>query len=464
MIKTSLRLAVLLLPLVIEPAAAATLLDIYERALLSDPQLREAEANRLAAIEAKPQAIALLLPQVDATANYDDQTSTGSRVTSFGGVPATTVFDNQTDGWTWGVQLRQTLFRWDQFVQLRQASKEVAKADIDYRSAQQDLIVRVARAYFDVLAAQDTLESEQAAKEAIGRQLEQAKKRFEVGLIAITDVQEAQAAYDDAVAAEIVAKRSLANQREVLREITGQYTKRLAAPREQIPLLAPDPADENQWVEVALQQNAALLSADLAAEIARHDVDIARNGHLPTVDLVVGYRETDVSGTGVSSGTALPNPITSPLGTESEDESISVQFALPLFSGGAVSSRVKQASYRHRAAKEQLERVARETERQARDAYLGVISEISRVKALRQALASAQTALEATEAGFEVGTRTTVDVLDARRALLLAETNYARSRYDYIINVLLLKQAAGTLTAADLAEINGWLDSGQPGS
>ena len=441
-----------------QTVAAETLLEIYQKALLSDPLLREAEANRLAAIESKPQALGLLLPQVDATANYDDQTSVGSRVSTFAGAPAVTNFDNETDGWTWGVQLRQTLFRWDQFIELRQASKEVARAEIDYRAAQQDIITRVATAYFDVLAAQDTLASEQAAKEAIGRQLEQAQKRFEVGLIAITDVQEAQAGYDEAVAAEIVAKRQLANRREVLREITGQYTANLAAPKDDIPLLNPDPMSENEWVEVALQQNAALLSADLGAEIARDDVDIARNGHLPTVDLVLGYRDTDITGTGISSGSAIANPVTAPLGTETEDETISVQFAVPIFSGGAVASRVKQASYRHRAAKEQLERVARETERQTRDSYLGVISEIARVKALKQALASAQTALQATEAGFEVGTRTTVDVLNLRRSLFQAETQYSRSRYDYLINVLLLKEAAGTLTDIDLAEINSWLE------
>lgn len=329
---------------------------------------------------------------------------------------------------------------------------------MDYLAAEQDLMTRVAIAYFDVLAAQDTLASEQAAKEAIGRQLEQAQKRFEVGLIAITDVQEAQAGYDQAVAAEIVAKRALANQREVLREITGEYMTDLASPQETIPLLSPDPADEASWVEVALQQNPALLSADLGAEISRDDVRIAQSGHLPTVDLVLSHSDVDVSGNGTSfnPATGIP-PISSRLGTDSADDSITVQFSIPLFSGGTTSSQAKAASYRHRAAKERLERVARETERQTRDSYLGVMSEISRVKALKQALASANTALKATEAGFEVGTRTTVDVLDARRALFVAETNYARSRYDYIVNVLRLKQAAGILAAGDIVEVNGWL-------
>ncbi len=451
-----------------QTSVAADLADMLERAMVSDPLLREADANRLAASESKPQALGALLPAIDAAANWTDTTNEGERNTTFGSSTFPTIFDNESDGWDWNVQLRQTLFRWDQWVALKQADKQLAQAEIDFRAAQQDLISRVTENYFNVLAAQDTLASEQAAKTAIGRQLEQAQKRFEVGLIAITDVQEAQAAYDDAVAAEILAKRALANQHEVLREITGEYTTDIAGPNQEIPLLSPQPADENQWVEVALQQNPQLLSAELAAEIARQDVSIARSSHLPTVDLVLRYSETDNSGVGVNTGpdfATLGQPggpdITtriSPLANDSNDTSIGVQFALPLFSGGATASRVKQAKYRHRASKEALERVARSTERETRDAYLGVISEISRVKALQQALASARTALQATEAGFEVGTRTTVDVLDGRRALLLAETNYARSRYDYIVNVLALKKAAGTLSFEDVAEVNSWLN------
>ncbi len=468
MIKLFCHLLVLASLAICQSSFAANLTDILERAMVSDPLLREADANRLAAGESKPQALGALLPAIDAAANWQDTANEGTRNTTIGSGTFPTIFDNDSDGWDWNVQLRQTLFRWDQWIALKQADKQVAQAEIDFRAAQQDLIARVAENYFNVLAAQDTLASEQGAKTAIGRQLEQAQKRFEVGLIAITDVQEAQAAYDDAVAAEILAKRALANQREVLREITGEYTIDIAGPSQDIPLLSPQPADENQWVEVALQQNAQLLSAELAAEISRQDVSIARSAHLPTVDLVVRYGETDTDGIGVNTGpdfSTIGQPggptittRTSPLATDTNDTSIGVQFALPLFSGGATASRVKQANYRHRASKEALERVARSTERETRDAYLGVISEISRVKALQQALASARTALQATEAGFEVGTRTTVDVLDGRRALLLAETNYARSRYDYIVNVLALKKAAGTLNFEDVAEVNSWLD------
>jgi outer membrane protein len=434
------------------------LMAIYERALRSDPSLREAEATRSATLESRPQARGFLLPQVGADLTYTDDQTEGSRDTTIGGQTVPSQFDNESDGWRWNIQLRQTLFRWDQWVNLKKSSKQVAQAEADYQAANQDLMVRVARAYFDVLAAQDTLESEQAAKEAIARQLEQANKRFEVGLIAITDVQEAQAAYDQAVATEISSKRSLATNKEILREIVGEFTGELAGPGEEIPLSSPDPEDEDAWVETALRQNFFVLSSELGAQIAKDDYRVARTGHYPTIDLVASHTDTDISGLGTASNPQTGLSTTSPIGTDSEADSIQVQFQVPIFSGGTVSAQRREAMYRFRAAQQRFEKAARQTEREARDAYLGVVSEISRVKALKQARQSARTALQATEAGFDVGTRTTVDVLDQRRQLFIADVNYARSRYDYIINVLLLKQAAGSLMVDDLIEVNGWLE------
>jgi outer membrane protein len=454
-------------------ASGDTLLQIYEKAVRSDPLVREAEANKLATQEGKPIARGSLLPQVNGTYNMNNNAAGGSTTTFFGGVQSTRVVDSRdNDADNWVLQLRQSVFRWDQWVRLDQAGKLSSQADVDYQAAQQDLAVRVADAYFNVLAAEDTLASEQAAKEAIGRQLEQAQKRFEVGLIAITDVQEAQAAYDQALAAEILAKRALANQQEVLRTIIDDAPPPLAKPAENMPLRSPDPADANQWVDLAMQQNRSLISSQIGAEIAKDDVSIARTGHYPTVDFVATRNNTDNTG---FSRSACINPlgctnpqdpsITDPLntvqrlptGTDLESDSLSLQFALPIFSGGSTSARVQQAVFQHRAARERLERTARETERQTRDAYLGVISGISRVQALKQAFESAKTALKATEAGFEVGTRTTVDVLDARRTLFTAETNFLRSRYDYLINGLRLQQAAGTLTVEDIAAIDAML-------
>ncbi|MDG1463254.1 MAG: TolC family outer membrane protein, partial [Gammaproteobacteria bacterium] len=291
--------------------------------------------------------------------------------------------------------------------------------------------------------------------EAIERQLEQANRRYEVGLIAITDVQEAQAGFDEAIAAEIVAKRSLANAREALREITGDYNEVLAKPAKEIPLIIPEPAIQEEWVQIAQEQNLALLSAKIGADITRYDIKASRSGYMPTVDLRASYGNNSADGNNTQD---ILNTVTnSTTERDIDSQSVGIQFSLPLFSGGGTTSEVKQAVYRHRASKENFEKVVRQTEREARDAYYGVESEISRVKALRQSRKSSEVALEATEAGYEVGTRTTVDVLDARRALFLAQTNYARSRYDYIVNVIKLKQAAGTLNPDDLEMVNSWL-------
>jgi outer membrane protein len=456
------RLAGLVTALLATQAASAdSLSQVYERARQNDPQLREADANRLALREAKPQARGALLPQISGTVNLtNDESDVSSVGTRNSVIPVETATNGRSDKLDWRVELRQTVFRWDQWVRFRQADKQVLQADVDYRVAELNLFTRVAEAYFDVLAAEDTLASNVAAREAIGRQLEQAQKRFEVGLIAITDVQEAQSGYDQAVASEIVAKRSLATSKEVLREIIGDYPGDLAKPKAEIPLVSPAPADENQWVEIALQQNYSLQSAQLGSAIARDNVRIARSGHLPTVDFVASHTDNRQNGEqDITAPVAIDNGVSD---LDIEADAIALQVAVPVYSGGTTNSRVRQAVYQHRAAKERLERTARQTERQTRDAYLAVNSEISRVRALQQALKSAQTALQATEAGFEVGTRTTVDVLDARRQLFQAETNYARSRYDYIVNVFRLKEAAGTLAETDLAEINAWLQEIAP--
>jgi len=439
------------------------LLQVYQRALQSDPIIREAEANRLATLENKPQARAALLPQLTASGarNRSDTERTSTTLqridpedpnSDFVGVPATTTGDgvNQTQ---YRVQLTQSIFRWDRWVALQRADKQVAQAEVEFKAAQQDLLARTAQRYFDVLAAEDSLEAAEATYEAFSRQLEQAEKRFEVGLFAITDVQESRAARDQASAAVIAAKRQLATSREFLRELTGTNFSELAAPGVDIPLKTPDPANEEEWVKAALENNLALIAARLQTDIAKDDIRFARAGHLPTLDLVASHARSEDEGDATARGRLFQGLAD----LESESDVIGLQITVPIFSGGATQSQVRQRVYLHRAARERSERTARETERAARDAYLGVLSEISRVQALRQAVQSSQTALQATEAGFEVGTRTTVDVLESRRNLFDAQTNYARSRYDYIINLLRLKIATGNLTEADLQEVNSWL-------
>ena len=460
--KTLTAISVALILLTGNLAYAEDLLQVYSQALRNDPGIREAEANMMATFERKPQARAQLLPQLDGSADWttsdSDSESTGLRTI---GTAGGSITESESDDWGWSLDLRQSLYDKNKWVQLKKADKEVAQAQADYEFARQDLITRTAEAYFNVLAEQATLKAVQDAKEAFGRQLEQSERRFEVGLIAITDVKEAQAAYDDAVATEIAAKRTLANSKEALREITGEYPEGLAEPREGFPLLPPDPEVEQDWVDIAMEQNFALESAKLGADITRQNVRSARSGHLPTLDLSAstGYSEQDgevfypngaPDGPG---GEPLPNPSANTNETDNNYR-IGIQFNVPIYSGGGVSSEVQEAVYLHRASRENYEKVARQTERETRDAYFGVISEIARVQALQRSVESNQTALEATEAGYDVGTRTTVDVLDAQRELAQAQSDFARSKYDYLFNVLLLKQAAGTLNPNDVEELN----------
>ncbi|MFI4891106.1 MAG: TolC family outer membrane protein [Steroidobacterales bacterium] len=445
-------------------AGAADLVAVYRRAVQNDPQLREAEANRLAAIEAKPQAQSALLPQLSASGSAARERDTGSTNTSvpligYPGAPPNTQLSYGFNGQTttishqYGVTLRQNVFNWSNWVALQRADAQLAQAEADYEAAQQDLIERVSQRYFDVLAAQDELEAQTAALASVNRQLEQAESRYQAGLTAITDVQQARAEHDSGVASVIESKRQVATARELLWEITGDAFDSLARPVEPFQTANPDPANEEQWVQMALRQNLALVSSRLAADIARENVSAAQGGHAPTLDIVASHFKN------TSNGDSLFPDGTSAGGTAIDQtaRSIGLQITFPIYAGGAVASQVRQAVYLQRAAKERVERIARATERATRDSYLGVLSESSRVKALRQAVDSNSVALESTEAGYEAGTRSAVDVLQSRRLWVQARTNYARSRYDYLINVLKLQQAAGILSEQSLGSINSGL-------
>jgi outer membrane protein len=428
--------------------------------LQNDPALREAEANYLATAEARPQARSGLLPslQLSSTNARSDSENPNPPLDFQTGQPSQVISSTEStrDQRNLSLSLNQSIFDWSRYVSLRQADKVVARAETDFAAAQQDLLLRVADTYFNVLAAEDTLASAVAARESIARQLEQAERRFEVGLIAITDVQETQAGFDTAVADEIAAQRALATAQEFLREIIGEYVTDLAGPTDELPLLNPDPANPEQWVNTAMQQNLALISSRIGRDIAEDDIKITRAARFPTLDFSTSLNDQTSDLTQTNNFFNLPSSGNSAT-TVSEGYNWSFNFSVPLYTGGLNRSRIQQNVYRHRVAMEALERIARQTERETRDAYLGVISEISRVQALRQAVQSSQTALRATEAGFEVGTRTSVDVLTSQNNLRRAETTYARSRYDYILNVLRLKQAAGGLSAEDLREVDGWL-------
>ena len=480
--KNVLIAAAVALTLAATTARSENLLEVYQAAVRSDPQIREAEARRMAALEAKPQARGVLFPQLSVNGNaYTANADTEGFQRQFrevtnpdtgepSAVPVSVPYKNTTDTssfWNYDAQVTQTLFRWDQWQRLKQADSQVALAEAEYRAAQQDLMVRVSQRYFDVLAADDTLTAAEATLEAVGRQLEQAEKRFEVGLIAITDVQEARAAHDSATAGVIAAKRSLATAQEFLREVTGEAYPQLVKPLDAMPLDQPQPFDEQHWVDTALDQNLSVVAARLGVDIAKKNVKIAQAGHMPTLDLYARYGESSSDATSFTTVPAefqdpdLP-PQTFPADLDRNDDEIGVRLTIPIFSGGVTQSQVRQQTYLHRAERERLEGAIRAAERQTRDAYLGVIAERARVQALKQAVQSNQTALEATEAGFEVGTRTTVDVLDARRRLFEAQRDYSRSRYDYLINVVRLKSASGVLLPADLTTINGFLTTPAP--
>jgi outer membrane protein len=454
-------------------AWSADLLDVFKAAAKSDPLILEAQARRMAALEVKPQARGLLFPQVNVNGQAARDNARGSttfpQAVDLDNNPATppeivninSSQQKDSDYWRYQAQLTQTVFDWSQWQTLQRADSEVALAEANYRAAEQDLLVRVAGRYFDVLAAEDTLDAADATLQAVTRQLEQAEKRFEVGLIAITDVQEARAAHDNATAGVILAKRSLATAHEYLRELTGEDYQELVKPADDMPLDQPEPGDQGTWVTKAGTQNMNVIAARFGVDIAKANVKIAESGHMPTVQLFANYGQYSSDATQTNKLTG-GTPVTGPADANQTLDTVGVQMTLPIFSGGVTQSRVREQVYLHRASRERLEGALRGAERETRDAWFGVVAEKARVKALKQAMASNQTALEATEAGFEVGTRTTVDVLDARRRLFEAQRDYARSRYDYLINVVHLKSAAGVLVPGDLGSINGFLTTPAP--
>jgi len=416
---------------------AEDLIDVFTLSLKSDPQLLAEAASRLAVGELDDQAVANFLPQVDLTANTN-KTRVDASAQNFGGQT-----DYNNHGYT--LSLVQPIYRRENFVQKTQAEIAIDGASYSYAVAEQSLILRVAERYFAVLGAEDDLTFAVAEKEAIAKQLEQIQQRFDVGMATITDVTEAQAAFDLASAAVIEAENALANANEQLRETTGQYVEDLAELEAASPLVSPEPANINEWSETALTQNPSIMVARANVNTAEQTIELQKSGHYPSLDLVA-QKSYDSQSDGNFSGSS-----------QTHTDVIGIQLNVPIYEGGAVVSRTREASYRLDEAMQNEEQQRRFVTRQTRESYNGVISGISRVQALKQAVVSNEKALESTQAGYEVGTRTTVDVLNARRNLFSARRDYARSRYDYILNTLRLKQAAGIVTVEDLQQINTWL-------
>lgn len=409
---------------------AEDLMEVYGIALENDAQLSAARAARDAQKLAEPLARTTFRPMVSlsggASANRGDDTTTMN-------YSAANI----------GVNLSQTLYDKQADLRLSQAGDQALQADTQYSGEEQALIVRVARAYFDILAAQDNLTFVQAQNAAIDRQLDQAKQRFDVGLIAITAVHEAQAVSDQARADLILAENELDNTREGLREILASDVARISPLVAAIPLEPPTPADIGHWGEIALENNLGILAARQGLEMARKEIEVQRAARSPQVDLVGSHTYSRSDGD---------------YDSDAHDTRIGLQLSMPLWLGGSVPLSTDQSRLRFEQAREALEQQRRSVARQVRDAYRGVLSGISTVRALEAGVVSAQSALEATKAGFEVGTRTMVDVLNAERDLYSVKSKHAAARYQYVVAGLQLRQAAGTLGPQDLAKVNGWLE------
>ena len=436
------KLALVLILLASPPLYAQDLLSIYELALEQDAQIKVAESEYFSAIEALPVATAAYRPQVNLSANLTAR-ETDSTAPTTGSTSS--VGSNRTDSYGYTLSLTQSIYNAESLAQIDVAEAQVASATADLEFSHQDLIIRVAESYFNILAAEDNVEFAIAEKTAIGRQLEQAQKRFEVGLIAITDVHEAQARYDSAVAQELLAKNLLDNANQALQVIIADtpYT-RLAQLGDRLELNIPDPNDIDDWEETALDNNRSLVSSLAALKAAQFARDQQSGSDNPTVDFRASYTDNSLDDESLGD-------------YDQDDITLAIELNIPLYTGGRISAQKQQAEQDYQAARNSTLLQRRLTSQQTRDAYLGVVSGISQVKALKQALSSSTTALEATEAGFEVGTRTSVDVLVSLRETYAARRDYASARYDYLINILRLKQAAGLLNIDDLAEINRWL-------
>lgn len=429
------------------PVLADSLLEVYQQALANDPVVNRAKAQRDAAYQGIPLSRASLLPQI--SGNIQQSYSSAERTNATPGLPNAS-FDIDSSSTSWGLSLQMSLYDHSRWLGLNQAELSAEQSDANYAAALQQLIVRTVTAYLDVLRAQDNLDFVRAEKRAIERQLEQTKQRFEVGLTAITDVHEAQANYDNTVAQEIVAENRIELAREALRVITGKYHDRLdILDTERFAASPPSPKVVTDWLEIAEEANLTLLAQRLAMDVAKMNIDIATAGHYPTLGLSASYG----SSKSTSKSPALKSD-TNPSGEVKtpyqDNQSIGITLSVPIYQGGQVSAQTDQARAQFVSAGQDLELAHRQTIQSVRSSFNDVNAAISTIRALEQAVVSAESALKATEAGFDVGTRTIVDVLNSTRNLFNARANLSGARYDFIQAMVTLKQAAGNLKAEDI--------------
>ncbi len=416
------------------PATGDDLLDLYRQAKTSDPAWLAAQAGYQAGIEKAPQGRALLLPTLGLSASKSES---DQQVT----LPmSSNTYHYGTDAYA--IQLTQPLYNKQNAAVYAQGLAGANQSELELETARQDLILRTSHAYFDVLAAQDALDFVILEKESISKQLSLARRNFAVGNATLVDVHEAQARYDIAAAQQITATNFLEVRKEALRVLTGNEPGTLTRLETKLDLQGPEPANMNQWVEISVNGNQRIKSQQEAVVIARQEVEKSRGGHLPTLDLTASRAYSDAGGSVL--GFAI----------ESTTNQIGLQFQMPLYQGGGISSKVRESVAQLEVASQRLDQTRRQVAQQVRESYLDVINGVARVQALEQARISNERALESTVIGYERGVRTGVDVLNAQRELFRTRLSLSQARYDYLISRLRLKAAAGMLQEQDLEGIN----------
>ncbi|HEX7342426.1 MAG TPA: TolC family outer membrane protein [Rhodanobacteraceae bacterium] len=432
-------------------SSGETLMQAYQQALINDPTLAQQVASRNISDEGVVSSRASLLPSLSASWSIGQSRTYGgggSQATIQNGhVVQTSGNGGYSRGRGWSVTLNQTILDFSKYANLSAAKAQAASADATYQANLQDLIIRVATAYFNVLTARDDVAFNQANVDALKRQYDQAEQRFKVGLSAITAVQDSKANYESAQAQLITAQNTLSDSREALTQITGHPVKNLEVLSDTLPMSPPTPNNLHTWVTQAKINNPNILAQQFNVEAADHSVSAARDARLPTLDASLGY-----SGKGANWAENGPYKRTQ------AGSSINLSVSVPIFSGGSTRAGIESAIYRRDSAQAALIQQRRQVVRNTRNYFRSVSSGISQVEAAKQALLSSESALKATQAGFLVGTETIVDVLLAQQTLMSSRQQYSQARHNFILNKLLLEQAAGTLSVDDLKHVSALLE------
>ena len=430
--------------MIFQSAQAEDLMEVYRKALINDPQILGAGYTRAAANESVKEAVGRMLPKLDFEYSHN---TTDQEITDSNNPILQPTGEEDFLTTDYSLTLTQPLFNWALYTGYKQAKTDIQRADAELASIQQDLILRTAQAYLEVLAATDAVEFARAEETAVQKQLELVRSRMSAGIARKTELYDAEARFASVEADVISANNDLDDKLQALREIVGELSGNLARLKPDLKLVRPEPSDPESWMQAAIKQNPRVILQARTVQISRHEVSLQKSGHMPTLDLTarLNNRETDgniIGGGGVN---------------EVESTDILLQLIIPIYQGGIVNSRTRRALQLHQKAQQDLTAIQRAVQRSARAAYHGIISAISKVNALSKSVRSQDLALQLKQEGYGSGLYTNLDVLDAERDLHEAKRDHARARYEYLINGLSLKHSVGTLNEADLEAINLWL-------